>query len=110
MGAGAPHSQIKWGSQMKKPFSFLISAFALFVTSQTAWAAFSIEELNTATKTATEDFKIKQPDHTVHFTGYKSWLSGDDAKVKVYVSHDGMTMDFNYLCHKHDPSIECHAQ
>lgn len=95
---------------MKKNFSLLISAFGLIAYSQAAMAAFSIEELHTATKTAAELFKTDHADHAAHFTGYKSWLSGEEAKVKVYVSHDGMTMDFNYLCHKHDASIECHAQ
>jgi len=95
---------------MKKNLSLLVAAFAFVAYSQSAWAAFSIDELHTATKTAVDMFKKDQAEHAAHFTGYKSWLSGEEAKVKVYVSHDGMTMDFNYLCHKHDAAIECHAQ
>lgn len=110
MGAECLAYNLKWGFQMKKHFKLLFSAFAVLAYSQAAWAAFSIDELNTATKTATEDFKTRQPDHVAHFNGYKSWPSGEDAKVKIYVSHDGMNMDFNYVCHKHDSSIECHAQ
>lgn len=83
---------------------------SLTLGSSAAFAAFSIEELHTATKKATDAFATANPDHVEHFSGYKSWKSGEDAKVKIYVSHDGMNMEFNYLCHNHDGTIECHAQ
>ena len=85
---------------------FGLSAFM----SQHAFAAFSIDELNQATKLATTAFVSQNATHLKHFTGCKSWLSGDDSKVKVYVNHDGMNMEFNYLCTKQDAKIECHAQ
>ena len=58
---------------------------------------------------AVNDFMQNNAGHAAHFTGYKTWKSGDDVKVKVYVSHDGMNMGFNYTCHKHGATIECHA-
>lgn len=73
-------------------------------------APFSVADLLSATKIATDDFAVKNPTHAPHFTGYKAWLSGDESKVKVYVDHNGMPMDFSYLCHNHDAHIECHAQ
>lgn len=75
-----------------------------------AWAAFTPAELLEATKIAVDDFSTANPDHVEHFTGYKAWKSGEDAKVKIYVAHDGMNMEFNFTCHKHDDGTECHAQ
>lgn len=75
-----------------------------------AFAAFSIPEVHSATSLAVQDFATKNVDHAEHFTGYKTWKSGEDVKVKVYVAHDGMNMEFNYVCHKHGPKIECHSQ
>lgn len=95
---------------MKNQFLVLASFLGLMANSQFALAAFTIDELQGATKIALENFKKENVGHVEHFTGYKSWLSGDDSKVKVYVNHDGMTMEFNYLCHKHDASTECHNQ
>ena len=80
------------------------------LVSSVAHAAFSIEELNQATALAVSNFKSTKPEHVAHFSGYKSWKSGDEAKVKIYVAHDGMNMEFNYVCHKHGANIECHAQ
>lgn len=93
---------------MKKYLS--LAALGMMALVHNAQAAFSIEELHTATKTAVDNFRNEHKEHVTHFTGYKSWLSGEDSKVKVYVTHDGMNMDFTYLCHKHDAAIECHAQ
>ena len=70
----------------------------------------SVDVLYNKAATALDDFKQSNPDHVQHFTGYKAWNSGEDSKVKVYVAHDGMNMEFNYLCMKHDASIACHAQ
>ena len=75
-----------------------------------AFGAFSIEEIHQASKAATDAFQTANPDHVQHFTGYKVWKAADDAKVKIYVNHDGMAMEYNYTCHKHDTGIECHAQ
>lgn len=91
---------------------FKISAaiLSLNLFGSTAFAAFGIEELHSATKIATAQFAESKPEHLEHFSGYKSWKSNEDAKVKIYVSHDGMNIDFSYLCHKHDDAIECHEQ
>ena len=67
-------------------------------------------DLQTVTKLAFDDFTVAQPTHVVHFTGFKTWQSADDARVKIYVNHDGMAMEFNYLCHKHETGLECHRQ
>ncbi len=86
----------------------ILVAFGLFVNQ--AFGAFNIEELQAVTKLALEDFKKTQVEHTPHFFGYKSWKSGEDAKVKIYVNHDGMKMEFDYVCHKHADKMECHGQ
>lgn len=90
------------------------SSFLVFAHS--AFAGFSIEDLHQASRSATDDFQQENPDHVEHFVGYKSWKSGEDAKVKIYVSHGGMNMEFNYNCYKHDNHethetlIQCHVQ
>lgn len=86
----------------------LLGAIAFFGTN--AFAAFSIDEVLDVTKLALKDFATEHPDHVDHFVGYKSWKSGEDAKVKIYVDHDGMSMEYNYVCHKHETGLECHAQ
>lgn len=90
----------------------MLAGFALTLAlgSSAAFGAFSIEQLHDATKKATDDFTTANPDHVEHFVGYKTWKSGEDAKVKIYVSHDGMNMEFNYVCHIHDSGVECHGQ
>ena len=75
-----------------------------------AMAAFSNTEVHNASAIAVADFSRANPTHAEHFTGYKVWKSGEDVKVKVYVAHDGMTMEFNYVCHKHEAAVECHFQ
>ncbi len=88
----------------------LLLASTLFASTQVSFAAFSIDETHQAAKIATENFSEERPDHVEHFTGYKAWKSGDDAKVKIYISHDGMNMEFNYTCMKHETAIACHTQ
>ena len=87
-----------------------IAATGLLFLGTNAFAAFTIDEIHQAAKLATDAFQVANPDHAPHFNGYKVWPSGDDAKVKIYVNHEGMSMEFNYLCHKHDDALECHAQ
>jgi len=89
-------------------FTTAIAPLILMATS--AFGAFTIDETHEAAKAATTSFKDKHADHVQHYTGYKVWKSGDDAKVKIYVNHDGMNMEYNYTCHKHDTGIECHEQ
>ena len=93
---------------MKTKVGMFLSGLVLL--SPSAWAAFSIDELQQATKIAVEAFQAANPAHVEHFVGFKSWKSGEEAKVKVYVSHDGMNMEYNYVCHKHESAMECHAQ
>ena len=92
---------------MKKSFLGLVVGSMAFGSQ--AFGAFTSAELITATQQAVADFETENPDHAVHFTGFKSWKSGEDGKVKIYVDHDGHAMEFNYLCHKHDSELECHA-
>lgn len=95
---------------MKRYYHQLFLAFAVAGFGTSVAAQFTTDELLSATKSTIEVFRKEQPEHATHFTGYKAWLSGEEAKVKVYATHEGMTMDFSFLCHKHDDSIECHAQ
>jgi hypothetical protein len=80
------------------------------LSAPSVFAAFSIDELVEATKVALKDFQTKNPEHVTHFSGYKSWKSGEDAKVKVYVNHEGMNMEYDFVCQKHTSGIECHLQ
>ena len=73
-------------------------------------AAFSIADLQVGAKLATDKFETDQAAHVEHFVGYKAWKSGEEMKVKIYVNHNGMNMEFNYYCHKHDDGIECHDE
>ena len=82
-----------------------VSSFAA-----TGFAGVDFAGLQTLSKVAFTDFSIANADHVQHFTGFKSWQSGDDGRVKIYVNHDGMAMEFNYLCHFHDEGPECHLQ
>ncbi len=66
-------------------------------------------ELIQATTAAMEVFKAANPDHMVHLSGFKTWKSGSDAKVKFYIAHDAMSMEFNYLCLKQENQIQCNV-
>lgn len=69
--------------------------------------SFNPTELIQATTIAMDVFKTANPDHIVHLTGFKTWKSGADAKVKFYITHDGMNMEYNYLCLKQETQIHC---
>ncbi len=88
----------------------IFGAILVIISSASALAAFSTAELHTASQAAVSDFESANPEHAPHLNGYKVWKSDEDAKVKVYVSHEGMEMEFNYLCMKHGSSIMCHAE
>jgi hypothetical protein len=92
---------------MKKNLVGLVAG-SLFFGSQ-ALGAFTSAELIMATEKAVADFETENPDHAAHFTGFKSWKSGDDGKVKIYVDHNGHAMEFNYQCQKQDNELECQA-
>ena len=87
----------------------------------------SIREIDIAGRYGGEEFCIILPDtdsggaqlaaERIRRAAEQAVIRAYDATVKITVSigvatfpHDGMTMDFNYLCHKHDDGIECHAQ
>jgi len=78
----------------------------VFFLSSAAFADFNSVELLEATKITVEEFELSNA-HAAHFVGYKAWKSGADAKVKIYVDHDGMEMEFDYLCIKYDDATEC---
>ena len=84
--------------------------FSLAISSPLfAQEGFTPADLIEATQTSVATFSEANPDHVEHFTGFKSWKSGTDAKVKVYVLHDGMSMDYNFSCAKHGELIHCTA-
>lgn len=94
---------------MKKTF-LAVAALALAAASP-AMAAFNIQEMQQVEGLALADFAQENASHVGHLTGWKTWKSGEDVKVKIYVAHDGMNMEFNYHCHKHgDGKLQCHAQ
>lgn len=95
---------------MLKVFKFGAALVATAAIHSVAWAEFTNEELPAASAVAVRDFSVANPSHAPHMSGFKTWKSGDDAKVKIYAAHDGMNMEFNFQCHKHGTNIECHAQ
>ena len=93
----------------------IIAAAAVTLSSGSLFAHDSTGQLTQAqllavTKLALNDFNVRHADHAEHLLGYTTWKVEDDAKVKVLVNHDGMSMNFLYLCHNHDEGLECHAQ
>lgn len=93
---------------MRKLLLLVSSAF--LTSSMPAQAAFNVIEMHAATESAVVHFLKNNPAHADHLFGYKTWKSGEDVKVKVYVTHAGLNMEFNYVCHKHETNIECHFQ
>jgi len=73
-----------------------------------ARADYTIEETVDATNKAMALFRQLVPEHIPHFVGYKVWKSGEDLKVKVYITHEGASLERNFFCHKHDNISECH--
>lgn len=71
---------------------------------------FNVDDLTKASTLSITLFKETSPDHFIHLNGFKVWKSGTEAKVKIYINHDGMTMENNYLCQKHDGDVHCTAQ
>lgn len=93
-----------------KKIMLIAMAFGL-IGSASAMAEFTIEEMQHVTGLAINDYTRDNADHAQHLTGWKTWKSGEDVKVKLYISHDGMTMEENFHCHKHgDGKMQCHAQ
>lgn len=90
--------------------NLIFIASVLLSTSAFAMEGFTAEQLITATQTSIAQFNQSNSSHAAHLSGFKTWISGMDAKVKLYVSHDGMNMDFNYLCQNHGGAIHCTVQ
>jgi hypothetical protein len=98
-----------------KNIAFGIAALSLLANAP-AFAAgehgnISIQEMQQLTGMAISEFSAENAGHVQHLTGWKTWRSGSDIKVKLYVTHDGMNMEFNYNCHKHGNGVlQCHVQ
>lgn len=87
-------------------FTILLSAG---VTSAAAHAAFTPEKLMEATKASVDNLRATSPAHFPHLVGYRTYKSEDDAKTTIYVDHDGMPMEFEYLC-KDGAPVTCTLQ
>lgn len=80
------------------------------LSSTSAMATFDIQKMQQVEALAVADFAKENSSHVEHLTGWKTWKSGDDVKVKIYVDHDGMNMEYNYNCHEHgDGKLQCHV-
>lgn len=80
----------------------------LMILAANAMAAeFTPDQLLQATQGSLVQFTKDNANHVQHMTGFKTWKSGEDAKVKVYVSHDGMNMEYNYACQNQNNQITC---
>lgn len=91
-----------------KAISLFAICSAIFLVSASSMAAFNIEELQQAEGIAVADFAKENAAHLEHLTGWKTWKSDDGAKVKIYINHGGMNMEYNYACQKQaDSSIAC---
>lgn len=95
---------------MKKLITRLTVTLASAVLPTAAFAGeFSAADLVQATQVALKIFSDASPGHVGHITGFKTWKSGADAKVKVYMTHDGMAMEMNYQCTGAGGQIRCTA-
>lgn len=97
--------------------NFLLTglAFGLFASApamaEGEHGTITLQEMQQLNGMAIDEFSKENASHVQHLTGWKTWRSGADIKVKLYVSHDGMNMEFNYDCHKHgNGKLQCHAQ
>ena len=95
---------------MKRVLTGLATVASMITIAGTGMAAIDFTGLQAITKIANAEFVAAHADHAQHLTGFKVWQSGDDARVKIYVTHNGMPMEFNFLCHVHEEGPECHAQ
>lgn len=97
---------------MKPMIKILVASMTMTLSSlaiATVAQGFSPTELIQATTASMDVFNAANADHITHLTGFKTWKSGADAKVKFYVAHDGMNMEFNYLCLKSENQIRCNT-
>jgi hypothetical protein len=86
---------------------FLLAACVAF-SSTAALAAFSPDRLIDANKAALEVFKKGFSNmNASDITGFKSWKSGDDAKVAVYMDMDGSPMETDYDCTDNNGKLDC---
>lgn len=89
---------------------FSVLATLGLLSGTTAFANFTVNEMQQMTTLSIEEFVRENPDHSAHLTGWKVWKSGTVVKVKIYADHGGMNMEFNYGCHKHgDGQLQCHV-
>jgi hypothetical protein len=95
---------------MKKHFTFITLILSTTIPLSAFAAPFTAEQLISATQVALVEFNKNNSSHGVHLTGFKTWISAEEAKVKIYVDHEGMNMDFNYLCQNHQGQIHCQPQ
>ncbi len=98
-----------------KKFAFGIAALALLAgvpaIADEDHGNITIQEMQQLTGMAIDEFSKENVDHVQHLSGWKTWRSAADIKVKLYVAHDGMNMEFNYNCHKHgNGKLQCHAE
>jgi hypothetical protein len=86
---------------------FLVS-LTLVLSSTAAMAAFTTERLLDANKAALDAFKVGFPTMKVSdITGFKTWKSGDDAKVAIYMDMSGMPMETDYDCTDSGTQLDC---
>ncbi len=97
---------------LKRTFTAIALSTLCFSTGALAddSLGFNADDLVKASTSAIAIFKAASPEHFEHLSGFKAWKSGTEAKVKIYITHDGMTMENNYLCQKHGEDVHCTAQ
>jgi predicted transcriptional regulator len=87
----------------------LIIAAGLMLPATAFADGLTTDQLVDATKIAIENFNLERPALTNGITGFKTWKSGQDGKVKIYVTSGGQNSEFTYTCHGHDGIFECHG-
>lgn len=90
---------------MKSMMAFL--SVAVFSNLGLAGEGFSPEQLVKATDVALKSYAAENSAHGTHVTGFKTWKSGAEAKVKIYIDHNGMAMESNYVCQEHSGQVHC---
>ncbi len=88
----------------------LVLGLASLTSSLRAETTLTSDELLAITKLSFDDYAKANPEHAKHLSGFKTWISGEDGKVKIYIKHGTMAMEADYLCVRQATAFECSGQ
>ena len=85
----------------------LIAALLLMAPLQAFAHGDKIEMAAQSTTAALEKFKAEETTPAQSFSGVKTWLAGEDAKVRVYYNENRDSLVYTCIMH-HDSNHEVH--